>query len=107
MASLARSLIFTFGASVVGYAIVSLLRRKEGDSRPLAKGAVRAGLIMLQQARQRVGEVTEAASDLIAEAQAELEEEREHSVQPPDSKDEPIFPFDVRTAPEAEGKVHG
>jgi hypothetical protein len=106
MASLARSLIFSIGAGVVGYAVGSLLRQKEGDSRPLAKSAIRAGLIMFQQARQTVGEFTEATSDLLAEAQAELEEEREHNARPGERRGEQIFPFAMRT-PETERKAHG
>ncbi|MBV8095331.1 MAG: DUF5132 domain-containing protein [Acetobacteraceae bacterium] len=40
--------------------------------RPLAKGAVKQGLIAYELGRERVAEMGEAVSDLVAEAQVEL-----------------------------------
>lgn len=42
--------------------------------RPLAKGAVKGGLLFVNRAREAAAEVTEQWSDLVAEARAEMGE---------------------------------
>lgn len=44
--------------------------------RPVAKGAIKGGLVAFQTGRTRLAELSETVEDLVAEAQAELEPER-------------------------------
>jgi hypothetical protein len=107
MASLGRSLMYALTVGAAGGAVVSLLRQQQGSSRPLVKRAIRAGVLAFDQARQTVGEFSETASDLVAEARAELEDERQHSAQADAGGGDQIFPFATRAASEAERKAHG
>jgi hypothetical protein len=45
-------------------------------ARPVAKSALKAGLVGVEQARERFAELGEAADDLWAEVRHELDEER-------------------------------
>lgn len=99
-------------AGAAGGVLVTALRSDAGKARPAARRAVRTGVQLYEQARQTLGELGETASDLIAEAQAELEQERESAASPQaenarQAQCEHVVPFEGRTAAEAERKLHG
>ena len=104
MAFFNRNVILVLAASS---AVISLSRQKTGGYRPLAKSAIRAGLLIYEQARETLGVLTETASDLVAEARAELEEERRRSAHPHEDRGEQVVPFATRAAPEFERKING
>ncbi len=101
-----RSLILALAAGAAGGAVAALLRQNDGRARPAIKSAVRAGLLMFEQARETFAEFTETATDVLAEAQAELEAERRAARAEPRSE-EHVVPFETRATPEAERKAHG
>ncbi|MEM5789921.1 MAG: DUF5132 domain-containing protein [Syntrophobacteraceae bacterium] len=51
--------------------------------RPLAKAAVKSGLILVERTRELVAETQEAISDMKAEAEAELADERRQDAATP------------------------
>lgn len=103
MARAFSRMLFALIAGAAGGAIVSALRPEPGNARPAAKRAVRKGMEMYEQARQTVGEWGETASDLVAEVQAELDEERRTAEGAEKTRDEQVVPFEMR--PEAERKL--
>lgn len=97
-------------AGAVGGAVVSALRSESGSARPMAKRAVRAGLQLYEQARRSAAEWGEQASDLVAEAQAEFDEERAKAAVAPreerrEEREEQVVPFETRPLAEAERKL--
>jgi hypothetical protein len=46
-------------------------------ARPMAKTAMKAGLVAIERGRETIAELGEVAEDVLAEARAELAEERE------------------------------
>jgi Protein of unknown function (DUF5132) len=63
-------------AGFAGGVMASLVLPNASRSiRPAAKSAIKAGLALYETGRERVAELGEATSDLIAEVQAEREEE--------------------------------
>lgn len=48
-------------------------------AKPLAKAAIKGGLIMLEKTKETVAEMSEVAEDLVAEARAELKDATELS----------------------------
>lgn len=48
--------------------------------RPLARAAIKSGMLLYEKGRETVAEMGEVVEDLVAEAQAEIEEETEYSV---------------------------
>lgn len=108
MAHIGRSLILALAAGAAGAATATLLRREEGKTNSLAKGAVRAGFLLFERARGVVGEITETMSDVVAEVQSELEEERSGAANGDgDGAEEHVVPFGAKPSHEAERKVHG
>ncbi|MGJ0508217.1 MAG: DUF5132 domain-containing protein [Methylocystis sp.] len=121
MARLARSLFLALAAGVAGGAAATLLQRNGSSAHPTAKSAVRAGLKFYERMRGAVGEMAETVSDIVAEAQADLEQENRaasaanghdaegansHDANSHDAADEHVVPFEMRAA-EAERKAHG
>lgn len=109
MAHLARNLFLALAAGAAGGAAASLLQRKEGGVHPTAKRAVKSGMLLYERLRGAVGEATETVSDILAEAQAEIETERqaENAGQGDAQNDEHVVRFDMRAASEPEKKAHG
>lgn len=54
-----------------------VLPRLERNIRPAAKSAFKAGIALYERGRERAAEIGELAEDLLAEARAEYETERE------------------------------
>ncbi|MGJ0392243.1 MAG: DUF5132 domain-containing protein [Methylocystis sp.] len=106
MARIGRSLMLALAAGVAGGAAATLLQRENGKTNSIAKGAVRAGLLLFERARGVVGEITETMSDVVAEVQNELEEERGVAAAG-DNPEEHVVPFGAKSSHEPERKVHG
>src|SRR5437763_13759947 len=99
--SFGRNVIFALIAGAVGAALGPVVRPVVSSKfRPAAKGAIRAGLFMYEQARQTVGEWAETASDLVAEVQSELEEEQQSTAAPESEDREHVVPFEVGSVAE-------
>lgn len=94
-------------AGAAGGAVVAALRSDTSAARPAAKRAIRTGVRVYEQARETIGELGETASDLIAEAQAELERDRGSAAESPEAPREHVVPFEARPATDAEKKLHG
>ncbi|MGK9164902.1 DUF5132 domain-containing protein [Inquilinus limosus] len=63
-------------AGIVGAAIAPhILPRLSNAARPAAKGAIKASLALYERGRETVAEWGETAEDLVAEVQAEREED--------------------------------
>ncbi len=103
MARLGRSLFLALAAGAAGGAAATLLQRKEGGVHPTAKSAVKNGMLLYARLRGAVGEAAETMSDIVAEAQAEIDADRRGG----DGADEHVVPFDLRAAAESERKAHG
>jgi hypothetical protein len=65
-------------AAGVGISVVTplVLTALATVARPAARAAIKAGLVLYERGREKVAEVSEVIEDLVAEAQAELEESR-------------------------------
>ncbi len=65
----------------IGLAAAGLVRGLipafRGVGRPLAKATIKSGLVLLEKGREKAAELGEAFEDLVAEARAELNAERE------------------------------
>jgi hypothetical protein len=108
MAHIGRSLMLALAAGAAGGAAATLLRREDGKTSSLAKGAVRAGLLMFERARGAVGEMAETMSDVVAEVQSELEQERGGAGDGvEEGVEEHVVPFGAKPSHEPERKVHG
>lgn len=57
--------------------------------KPLVKAAIKGSIVMVHKGRQMVAEAVETLEDLAAEAQAELEQEREAALIPAEAAAEP------------------
>lgn len=110
MARIGRSLLLALAAGAAGGAAATLMNRDNGQKRSLAKSAVRAGLLAYDRLRGAVGEAAEGMSDVLAEVQSELEEER-GAATPHDGGNaqaqapENVAPFVAKA--ETERKAHG
>jgi hypothetical protein len=93
-------------AAGVGISVVTplVLTALATVARPAARAAIKAGLVLYERGREKVAEVSEVIEDLVAEAQAELEESRaelhetiaedEESISPTTKDSKPSSPED-------------
>ena len=65
------------GAALLAPVVLPVLAKA---GRPLARAAIKSGMLLFEKGRETVEEIGEVVEDLIAEAQAEIEEETEHTV---------------------------
>jgi hypothetical protein len=65
------------GAAVLAPVVVPILA---SAAKPLTKAAIKGGLALYESGRETFAEVGEVLEDLVAEAQAELAEERKAAV---------------------------
>jgi hypothetical protein len=91
-------------AAGVGLSLVTplVLTALATVARPAARAAIKAGLVLYQRGREKVAEVGEVIEDLVAEAQAELDEshaeshetivEAEESISPTRKDSKPTSP---------------
>lgn len=70
--STAKGLAIGLGTALVAPVAASAL---SGFGRPVARAAIKSGLIFYDKGRETLAEMGEVFEDLVAEAQAELEEE--------------------------------
>jgi hypothetical protein len=104
---LKRNLFFALIAGALGGALTAVLRPSIPDSaRPVVKSAARAGIRLYEQAREIIGEWAETASDIFAEAKAELEEEHQKAAASERMESEQVVPFEARPGTEAGRKSH-
>ncbi len=104
MAHFVKNLFFTLAAGAAGGAAATLLRRDGAKAHPLAKTAVVAGLRAYESMRGAVAELSETMTEIVAEAQSEIQAEREPRA---DEAQEHVVPFEARSHAEAEKKAHG
>lgn len=69
----AKGLAIGIGATVLAPVAASLA---SGFGRPVARAAIKSGIILYDRGRETVAEVGEVWDDLVAEARYELEESR-------------------------------
>ncbi|MGD2055313.1 MAG: DUF5132 domain-containing protein [Gammaproteobacteria bacterium] len=74
---LTKGIAIGIGAAVVAPLAYSML---SGSGRPLARAALKAGILLFEKAHETAAELGEVFDDLVAEAQAELREQR-HAAQ--------------------------
>lgn len=105
--SLKGNLFLALIAGTAGGVLVPMLRPAlSSRARPAAKAAVRAGFFMYERARGVFGEWAETASDLVAEVQAELEDELQSGADAEPAETEQVVPFEMRSAAEREKKFN-
>jgi|GEM_PF-2094983 hypothetical protein len=103
--TLGRKIFFTLLAGAAGAALVPVIRPVvAGKIRPAAKGAIRAGLLMFNEAREKLSELAEITSDLVAEVQSETEHAEAPAAGPEES--EQVVPFEMKAASGEERKLH-
>lgn len=71
-ADTAKGLAIGIGVAVAAPVVVSSLL---GASRPLARAAIKSGMILYEKGREAAAEFSEVMEDLVAEARAEVEQE--------------------------------
>lgn len=59
------------GVAIVGPVVLPVLA---GIAKPLAKGAIKSGLLLFEKGKETVAEMSEVFEDIVAEAKAEIEE---------------------------------
>ncbi|HKJ89254.1 MAG TPA: DUF5132 domain-containing protein [Gammaproteobacteria bacterium] len=72
-ASMTKGLVIGLGTAFVAPVAVSAL---SGLGRPMARAALKSGLVFYDKGRETLAEMGEVVDDLVAEARAELEEDR-------------------------------
>ena len=70
-----------------------------GASRPLARAAVKGGIILYDKGRETAAEFSEVMEDLVAEARAELEQQQEAAARD-DQREESEAEPGLKTRPE-------
>jgi hypothetical protein len=60
------------GSAVLGPIVIPILSR---TAKPLAKAAIKGGLLMYEKGKEKIAEAQEVVEDLLAEARSELDEE--------------------------------
>lgn len=77
-----------------------------GASRPLARAAVKGGLILYEKGRETAAEFSEVMEDLVAEARAEIEQQQaaaaEHMQETAADADEPLEQETAARRPDGE-----
>jgi len=69
---LGKGIAIGIGAALLAPVVLPVLAKA---GRPLARAAIKSGILLFEKGRETVAELGEVAEDLIAEAQAEIEEE--------------------------------
>lgn len=72
----AKGLAIGVGVALLAPVVVTSLL---GASRPLARAAIKSGLILYEKGREAAAEFSEVVEDLVAEARAELAEQHPHA----------------------------
>lgn len=67
-------------------------------ARPLARAAIKSGLLLFEKGRETVAELGEVMDDLLAEAQAEIEQSKQHGGDVEDVTEETVVETVVETA---------
>lgn len=78
-----KGVLIGVAAVAVTFALLPLFRKA---GRPLARAAVKTGIILYEKTRETAAEIGEIMEDLVAEAQAEL---RESATSRPESEASP------------------
>ncbi|MFA9459595.1 DUF5132 domain-containing protein [Thiohalorhabdus methylotrophus] len=78
----AKGLAIGLGTALVAPVAASAL---SGFGRPVARAAIKSGIIFYDKGRETLAEMGEVFEDLVAEAQAELEADR-HQGHPPEEE---------------------
>ncbi len=60
------------GSAILGPVVIPILSR---TAKPLAKGAIKGGLLLFEKGKEKLAEAQEVVEDLMAEARSELDEE--------------------------------
>jgi hypothetical protein len=68
------------GSAVLGPVLIPILSR---TAKPLAKAAIKGGLVMYEKGKEKLAEAQEVVEDLLAEAHSELDEEAAARSEPP------------------------
>ena len=71
---LGKGIAIGIGAAILAPLILPPLAKA---ARPMARAAIKSGLLLLDKGRETVAELGEVMEDLVAEAQAEIEEAEE------------------------------
>lgn len=74
---LGKGIAIGIGVALLAPVVLPVLAKA---GRPLARAAIKSGMLLFEKGRETVAELGEVAEDLIAEAQAEIEEETAHEV---------------------------
>ncbi len=72
--NLLTGLAVGIGAAVIAPAVMPVLA---GVAKPLAKALIKGGISLYEKAREVIAEGGEVLEDIVAEAKAELEQERQ------------------------------
>jgi hypothetical protein len=96
----------TLRGILIGVAAVKLapyvMPALTGASRPLARAAVKSGLVAYEKGREAIAEMGEIMDDLVAEVQAELAEaEAAQAEQPPEDAETAAAPAPEERGPDA------
>ncbi len=75
--NIVTGLAIGIGAAVLGPVVLPILA---GAAKPLAKAAIKGGLALCEKGKESAAEFSEVFEDIVAEAKAELAEEREKTV---------------------------
>jgi hypothetical protein len=67
------------GSAVLGPIVIPMLSR---TAKPLAKAAIKGGLLLYEKGKEKAAEAQEVVEDLMAEARSELDEEAARSEPP-------------------------
>jgi hypothetical protein len=65
------------GAAVLGPVVLPVLAQA---AKPLAKAAIKAGMVLYEKGKETVAELGEVVEDIVAEAKAEVAEEFEQAI---------------------------
>jgi Protein of unknown function (DUF5132) len=78
--NIGTSLAVGVGVAVVGPILAPIVG---GIVRPVAKAAIKAGMVVFDAGREGVGRLNEMSGDIVAEARSELDETRSEPIRRP------------------------
>lgn len=80
----------SWGAALVGVGVAlvapTVLPAVGAALRPVAKSAIKGGMLLYDSAKEAIAEASEQVNDMVAEVQAEVEEEAEEPAAEPTKK---------------------
>ena len=93
--NMGKGIAIGIGVAVLAPLILPTVARA---ARPMARAAIKSGLLLFEKGQETVAELGEVIDDLLAEAQAEIQQSKQHGDDVEDITEETVVETVVETA---------